>query len=352
MKSIFRSLSVATVAGLGWVPVGAWADLNPIYNPGIFQDAVTGDNAFIGTVPGNNDNKRYWDIDAGADSYQNEYYERPTVKGYKAISPLGGGSARYAVDEYFANLDIVSAQFGYDSQYMYFRIDLYDRYKGTSDGVNTPELLDYEYGVRFSSDPDGRFGYLARAIQPESKHGTTFGLESNFLWQDSDGDVGGRGLINGAASSGRSVTKEDEPLEESGPNGDLNGYNSEIKSPLLYSRIDPNDNTAVEIALDYLALGLDPSSILYLDFQAIKGDPEDPAKYFWNDKYDQSEAGSPYPGLNFLSDNKSEFGTQGLENIYELDTLHGVNRVIPAPGAAVLGLIGLSCISRVRRRCA
>jgi hypothetical protein len=114
---------------------------------------------------------------------------------------------------------------------------------------------------------------------------------------------------------------------------------------VLFARVDPNDNTAVEIVLDYTALGLTQQQILnlqYFDVEALKGGPGDPRNYLWNDKYTQSEAGSPNYGTNGLS----EFGTQGLGNIYELDTLR--IGAIPAPGA--MALLALASIAGGRRR--
>jgi hypothetical protein len=103
-------------------------------------------------------------------------------------------------------------------------------------------------------------------------------------------------------------------------------------SDALWVRIDPNDNTIVEFAVDYALLGFSQSDLRnlgYLDIEAIKGGPKDPQNYLWNDEYNHGEAGSPYRATSGdLS--KSEFGTQGLGNIYELDTLRG--GAIPEPG--------------------
>src|SRR5687768_16255213 len=63
-----------------------------------FPDAVTGDNACM--IGGS----RYWDVDAGADVYQYDQYERPTIQGFA----LHG--ARYSTHEYFEYLDITHAQ--------------------------------------------------------------------------------------------------------------------------------------------------------------------------------------------------------------------------------------------------
>ena len=92
--------------------------------------------------------------------------------------------------------------------------------------------------------------------------------------------------------------------------------------------------------LDYTTLDLtmaDIASIQYLDMQAIKGDLTDPMNYFWNDKYDMAEAGSPY--------------FDGLSSIYELDTIRfGAISVIPAPGTLALLVAAFGLSARRRRQ--
>ncbi|MGK7875979.1 MAG: PEP-CTERM sorting domain-containing protein [Xenococcaceae cyanobacterium] len=366
--SVIR-LSIAPLVTAGVLALavpGKAASISPVYTT-TFQDAVTGDNAFIGTVPGNNDFKRYWDIDPVADSYQNEFYERPTVQTYVVIEEQDSGNEKFAANEYFENLDIVEGKVGFDDEFLYFAIELFGRDKSTSDGVDTPEGLIYEYGVRFSTDPDGRNGFLLRTDQPELKNGTTFGTLGNLGFRDTDGDVGGAALKSGGGLTGLSVTKEDNPNEET----DLNGFDEQViadgkkkedpnkDAEVLFSRIDPTNDRIVEIAFAYKAFGLDadfPSLIQYLDLQAIKGDPQDPQNYLWNDKYNKSEAGSPYRATSGdLS--KSEFGTQGLENIYELDTLRGGQIAppiveVPEP-STILGIglaLGLGALSLKRKK--
>jgi hypothetical protein len=306
-----------------------------------FGDAVTGDNEYLGT-----DGKRRWDVDAGADQYQNEVYERPTIQSYDT------NSGRFSAQEYFQNLDIVEARVGFDAQYLYVAVDLFGRDK-SDQGGDTEEGLVYEYAVRLAFDPDGRYGILLRADQPELKNGTTFGLLGNLGMVDTDGDVGGRGgpLHGNPGPTGLSVTKQDNPLEESGgSSGSLNGYDDDViadglfgATPVLWSRVDPNDDTVVEFAWDYTAFGFEASDfafVPYLDMQAVKGDPQDPKNYFWNDKYNKLEAGSPY--------DLAEFGGNGLGSIYELDTVRD-GGVIPEPGTAfllALGLVGLGLRGR------
>jgi hypothetical protein len=284
-----------------------------------FDDAVTGDNAFTAA-----DGNQYWTVDAGADDYQNDVYERPTAQTYQ-VRRLADGEERFAAAEYLENLDIVRARAGFDDQYLYVSIEMNGLNKVTSDGASSYEGLKYRYGFRISNEADGGHGFLVVADAPQFKSGTTFGSVGTFAYFDKNGDVGG---------TGRDVTKQDREAEVGG-----NGYESVViadgKTPsgkqALWVRVDPNNPNTVEFVLDYGRLGFSRdnlASLPSLDFEANKG-LQDPGNYAWNDEYTKSEAGSPYrASVGNLS--KSEFGTQGLGNIYELDTLRGGPLFAPA----------------------
>lgn len=329
---ISKAALATVVAAVGGT---AFGQINPVYLT-TAQDAVTGDNAF------NSGGFRRWDVDAGSDSYQNDFYERPTVQTYAQV----GG--RYATEEYFEFLDIVQAKVGYDNRFVYVAIDMYGRDKSTKDGVDTEVGMLERYGFRIGTNADGRNSRLLVADQPET-NGTSFSRLKTFGYRDTDGDVGGRGIFNGGAT-GLSVTKSDNILEEAG----MNGYDAQIISDgqfggrdVLFSRLDPTDDTVVELALDYTALGMNLDEVLntrYLEIEAVKGGPKDPQNYLWNDKYTKLEAGSPIGGANGLS----EFGTQGLGNIYELDTLR--TGVVPEPGTMIVLGAGLAALMARRRR--
>jgi len=335
---LFKAL--ATFLGLLCINTNASAQ-TPVYTTTVF-DAITGDNSFIAE-----DDKRYWTIDSGADSYQIDTYERPTVQTYQ-VRTLDDSSELFAANEYYENLDIVSAQTGLDATYLYVSITMFGLDKSTEDGVDTFEGLKYRYGFRFSLEPDGANGYLFTTDDPLAKHGTSYGLVGNKGYQDTNGDVGGSGLLDGLTT-----TKEDDPAAAIGNGFDLQRVNdgeiingANTGSEVLYARINPVDPTTVEFALNYTLLGFSMADMLnvsYFEFEAIKGDPEDPQNYLWNDEYNKGEAGSPYRATSGdLS--KSEFGTQGLGNIYELDTLRGPSGII-IPEPTTVGLLIVSLVS-------
>jgi hypothetical protein len=244
--------------------------------------------------------------------------------------------------------------------------------KHTEDNVQTVVGLKERYGFRLgfnATDPQSKNGYLFFADNPQDKNSTTFGLLGNEAYRDTNGDVGGTGI---------NVTRHNLGSEASG-----NGYNLKViadgkilsgpsaNQPVLFSRVNTSNPSApiVEFALDYGLLGFtqtDIANLRYLAFEAIKGGPKDPANYLWNDENTKSQAGSPYRATSGdLS--KSEFGTQGLVNIYELDTVQGgpftitvpdtipvpdtPTTSIPEPATVVLFGAGLAALvgSRYRR---
>ncbi len=280
-----------------------------------WTDCVTSDNRFVG-----GDGIFYWDVDPDCDDYQRDEYERPMTQSFYHTQ------GRYGAVEYFEYLDLVGARAGFDERFLYVQLQLAGRNHLTSDGTVIPLGMVERYGFRLSTDADGRFGLLIVADQPELKNepNTVFGQIGTFGYRDTNGDVGG---ADRDGPTGLTVTKTDNPDEEGGT---LDGYDTPLisdgrlddETPVLWVRLHPDDDTLVEFALDYLAVGFSSeklSALGYLHFEAIKGGPKDPQNYLWNDKYSKVEAGSPNPGPN----GESEFGTEGLENIYEVDTLAG-----------------------------
>jgi hypothetical protein len=300
----------------------------PVYT-NEYTDFVTGDNNF------NFGGFRFYTVDATADSYQNDVYERPIAQAFNLIN----GS--YASEEYHSYVDVTGARFGFDNRYAYFAIDVFGRDKRTKDGVNSFEGLKAKYIVRFGADADGRNSYYIAADEPgfAGTPTTVFTNAKTEGYRDTDMDVGGRGgPIHGQPGpSGASVTKTQNLLEEFGNNGYdqqiilsdglLNGGQSQ---PVLWQRVSATDNTVVEIVLDYTALGLTQAyfqNLQFLDFAAVAGGPAGPATGLWNDAYTANEAGSPNVGIG----GDSEFQTQGLVAIYLADNL----RALSAPQVPV-----------------
>ena len=336
-----RYTAVCAMVVSGWACSSSLADIIPTYTM-TFDDSITGNNEFVGT-----DGTRRWFVSPGADGYQNEFYERPTVQTYQSV---GGGA--FSTTQYYQNIDITQAKVGFDSQYLYISIEMFGGSK-SDQGGDSLEGMKYDYGFRFSMDADGRNGYMMKTMFSNPMSSPMFLPEKALGFLDTDGDVGGRGgpLHGNPGPTGISVTKEDNVLESV----ELNGYDSSVISDglilsgahkgetALLSRINPVNSNIVEFALDYTVLDLtmeDIASIQYLDMLAIKGDLTDPTNSFWNDKYNEAEAGSPYfdPG---------GFGIDGMNNIYELDTIRA--GAIPAPGTLALLVAALGLSARRRR---
>lgn len=332
---------------------GGQVAAGPIVTP-VYSRTYTDCTTFQNQQP-NNEGKQRWTISAGCDSYQNEFYERPTTQTYE-VNQTGGGEI-FAAKEYFQNLDIVRAMAGVDTTYLYTAIDLAGlNHLTEAGGAGDLEGLKYQYEFLLSPNADGASGYWL-ALKEGTPIGTSYQLLRNEGQRDTNGDVGGSGAANGL-----SITKQDNAPAALG-----NGFDTDViddgkwkstGAEVLFSRLRPGDLSVVEFAVDYGALGFTQAQIQaiiagtqgYLDFRAIKGGPKDPQNYLWNDEYTKSEAGSPYrcgdtaEGCSDLT--KSEFGTQGLGNIYELDTLRGAGlppppQSVPEPHLLVLFGLGL-----------
>ncbi len=318
MLCINRRSSVRLAAALLGAPLMLAATAaaqpgTPVYLES-WDDCRTNDNRFRAS-----DGSFRWDVDAGCDIYQTDVYERPMTQAFDLHK------GRFGAKEYFEYLDITKARAGFDSKFLYVQIDLHGRNHRTSGGSVIPVGMVERYGFRMSVDPDGRFGVMIVADQPELKNQpkTSWGPIGTFGYLDTDGDVGGAA---DSGPTGLNVTKSDNPDEEDG----MNGYDTPIiadgvlmgEQTVVWVRINPVDRTLVEFAIDYKAIGFtsqELESLGSLEFEAVKGGPKDPQNYRWNDKYTKVEAGSPNKG----SGGKSEFGTNGCENIYELDTVRG-----------------------------
>jgi uncharacterized repeat protein (TIGR01451 family) len=271
---------------------------SPVFNQS-HSDAVTGSNSF------QRNGTWHWRVTPGSDVHASDIYERPTAQSYEQY-PEGYATKDF---DYYGNLDITEGLTAMDGRYAYFGIRLFSRNKVAADGAQTSEGLVYQYGVRLSTSADSRGGLLIVTDQPESKNGTNWGGTGLSVYRDANNDlnINGNGYESVVASDGR-----------------LGGTGAAV----AFSRVSPGNNRMVEVAVDYAALGFTRAQMEALGrvvFEANKG-TKDPANYLWNKEYTGSQAGSPNGGTGGLS----EFGTSGLGNVYELDTLNGAPLVMPS----------------------
>lgn len=312
------------------------------------NDAITGDNQFT------SGGSHYWYVNSGADSYQNDVYERPTVQTYtqQTIETKEGTDTEYGVGDsvsasggsnptYYGYIDIVKGHYGYDSNYMYFGIELYSNNKVGNDGSVTSDFGESSvYNIRVSEDPNGKNGLdiagEAAADYTKPEYSNWNKLKAMGYQDTGTGDVGGPGGIT-------------TPNE-----GVVDGFDTKVISDgmlnsddVLWTRYttSTDGNPMVEFAFDYNLYNdeftddkfkIDPSNgLAYLVFDATRG-LTGGGNYLWNDKYNFDEAGTPYDPAN------------QPENIYTLDTLNMF--VIPIPGAVWLFGTGLIALIGLRRK--
>ena len=380
MMKILCSLHLAAAASLLSAATALASHIPAPVNPTYFRtyrDAVTGDLAptRVGPALGNggqftqSNGDFRWDVDQSnpggsrADNYASEQYERPTAQTYNVVTS-NMAETRFAAAEYLGYLDIVEAKAGFDSNWLYISIDLFSLSSMNNSGSVSVKGLEDFYRFRIGKGPAGaesRNGFLVGIQNPTANSATAYTLDSTagvFADQSSGqggvspGDVGGASL---------GLTKETSPGEVAG-----NGYDVQVvadgrtngnggyanNQDVLYTRINPSDPTIVEFAWDYKFFGFTEADLrspdFFLLFEATKG-LNGPSNYFWNDEYNYGEAGTPNHDERGLAGPNSSFQTNGLQNIYELDTLRGVGG-IPEPSSVALFMIGIVIWTAWRRR--
>ena len=278
-----------------------------------FADSVTGSPSRFTAGVG-------WTIEPGADDFYHEVYERPTSQGFQ--STISGAPA---FDNYHEALDIVSGQFAIDSLngLAYFSINMNGQDELTADGSVDFVGFKHFYRIRISDNADFFGGYMFGVKDPYGNSvGNSFDNSNSYkstqMWSDLDASwVTGTGLT----TTGEGTEGYDEFTSE----GDSNKIRSRIVGD------------SVEFALNYRGLGIDPASLSHFIFEANQG-LTDPQNYFWNDKYNFDQAGSPYDPSG------------PPQNIYELDTLMGgyAPSMVPEPSSVMLWtlLLGLAGMRR------
>ncbi len=327
----------------------ATAAITPSYSR-TFEDAVTGDNEFEYNDDGTT--RHAWFINTGADSYANDFYERPTVQDYRnlTVTDAVGNDSELVVGDtysatgfsdpaYFGYLDIVRGKFGYDNQYMYFATELYSDEEVGNDGDGGSKFGDSSYySIRFSEDPDGAGGLLL-SQEDGTAMASSWQAEKTFAYYDEDGGVGGPGGITtpneglGAEPGYETVVAQDGKAKDASSDPEIL-WVRRIAGP------GPDGPPIVEFAFDYAefnhlfpSFAIDPAELLFLDYEAERG-LKGQANYLWNDQYSFSQAGTPYDPSN------------EPQNIYELDTLRSG---IPEPATmTLLAMGGLAMLMRKR----
>jgi hypothetical protein len=356
--------------------------VNPVYLR-TYGDAVTGDFAPLRAAPAVGNGGQFtnadgstiqWDVDQNnpdgtrADNYGAEQYERPTDQTYNVVmsdmaqTRFGVGLAGGGL-QYYGYLDIVAAKAGFDANWLYVGIDLFSLNRVNNSGsVNQQGLEDF-YRFRIGKGPAGaesRNGFLVSIQNPTVNSATAFTIDNKAeVFADQSSGQGGvsPGDVGGAALA---LTKETSPGEVAGNGYDVQvvadgrtngsgGYTS--NQDVLYTRIDPSDPTIVEFAWDYKFFGFTEDDLrspnLFLMFEATKG-LTGPSNYFWNDEYNYGEAGTPNHDERGLAGPNSSFQTNGLQNIYQLDTLRGSGG-IPEPSTLVMSVAALTLVLARRR---
>lgn len=341
-----RRLSIAAVAVASLCALSAAAPRlgaqtipTPVYFSD-YVDAVTGPNCPAMTREGGCTNTNSgWYVTAGADVYASDVYERPTSQTYT------NKSGTIVASEYLGYLDLATAKYGFDDQYMYFQLNVWSPYLYKNDGTVDRGVFGSGtyYGVQLG-DASGN-GELLLRTEVTSTLPTTPGDWTRTKTQgfyDSNNSVSGPGGI--------SVPNEEGIIPS------FNGYETQVVQTdgylsngtnVLFSRWYKNaDGTAtVEMAFNYAAynsycasLGCGIGTTLpYLVFETTRG-LKDNQNYVWNDKYNSTEAGTPYT-------------TAGLGNIYELDNMRASSTVaVSEPASLALTLAGLSMIGIAAHR--
>ena len=232
-----------------------------------------------------------------------------------------GATNVFSADKYYEYADITRGEAGFadvspTEGWMFFRVELFgDSTVSDSLDRSAEFAASTYYSVRLannSSANNAKSGLLLRN-QRTSSITTAWTTSDMKVFADVNGDVSGTGGVNVPKPDG-TVTGYEVDHGNSGSwlwarrlNASYTGPGGTVTRP------------SIEFAFNYKAYNLSktknflPTNLTYLELDSTKG-LQDNQNYLWNDKYTLAEAGSPNPG-------EATPGNNGLENVYQLDTL-------------------------------
>lgn len=204
---------------------------------------------------------------------------------------------------YLPEVDIYTAEIAADDTFFYFTITL------QSADISTGTLA-ASYGIEFDRTKTGRGDLLVWTSEPQPEWSTA----NLTVYTDKNANVGGIKPIRA----------------EAGFAGD--GYETAVAlegDKVAYARIDPEDATAIQIAVSRALLD-DPEEFLWGAWadKVIK----DPSKFDYNDAFGPSEAGSPIKP----SDDYPLKALHSLDNTCRLP--YGVAQTGNIPGMCKIGI--------------
>jgi len=163
IKVIFLGVLVLVVTGCTLPSIASMTHEGQPGTP-VYEQSISDCNTGITVEPG-----ELIQPIPGCDAWLINRYERPFNRG--------------AQDEYYPDLDILSAEFGGDGTWFYLNLALFDVSEDT-------QQLDGAYGIEIDWDRDGRGDMLIVVLKPGSYAGEDWSVLGVQVWKDDNNDVG------------------------------------------------------------------------------------------------------------------------------------------------------------------